>query len=458
MNTHRPLWSDSELNTLFGSAAADVNGISIDSRTLEPGDLFVALSGDPGIRFGGGHQQIPDARDGHDFAAVAVDRGASCILAHRALDVPLPVINVPDTLDGLWQLGEAARARSNARVIAITGSAGKTTLRAWMESVLGEFGRTHASVGSLNNHWGVPLSLARMPGDVSFGVFEIGTNHPGEIAPLSKLVTPDISVLLNVLPAHIGNFPDMSALRQEKLSISDGLSDGGTFVLPNSLATQVSHPQLMTFGLDGGDVSGRLESVDAGLILHADVAGQRVSCRLPFGGDERAGSVLALLAVCLLLDLSPAEVAPHIEHLSLPGGRGNEITLGDFTLIDDSYNANPVSMGMSLDVLTGSKRAGRRIAFLGEMLELGELGVQAHQSMAEHTREIDQVYSFGTGFAGVDFPCSHAHFEEVAAFDIDGFVSTLTAGDTLLVKGSNRVFWQRGFVESLARAIRASSR
>lgn len=446
-----PLWRSDELAGLFGpdTVAADVSGVSIDTRTLHPGDLFVALSGDPGPGFG---DRNPNARDGHDFINQAIAAGAAALMVHRDGNYGVPVIPVADTLDGLWQLGAGARRRFGGQTVALTGSSGKTTLRAWLEHILNPSGRCHASTGSLNNHWGVPLSLARMPADCDYAILEVGTNHPGEIAPLAELVSPDVALLLNVLPAHIGNFDSLDALTEEKLSIAAGLKAGGRLVLPYRLRDHSRWPDMITFGPEGADVTAAVREDDRGTRLFISVFGDRYECSLPFRGAERVESALAVVALLAALEVDPGQALPLLADLPLPEGRGREYRVAGILLVDDSYNANPGSMSMSLRDF--SRQPGnRKYAFLGEMLELGEDAARYHQEIAGGARGIDQVYSFGAGFAGCAFASPGQHYATLADFPLEGFVAQLEPGDCILVKGSNKVFWQKGFVRRLLAAL-----
>lgn len=453
MNSNRPLWRPEEIRDIFGCENFDVGigGISIDSRSTVQDDLFIALSGDPGPRFGGGNL---DALDGHDFIGSALEKGAASVMVHRDLECSVASILVENTLDGLWQLGAAARKRCSAKIVAITGSSGKTTMRYWLESVLQSIAPTHASVGSLNNHWGLPLSLSRMPSRCAYGVFEIGTNHVGEIAPLAELASPDIALVLNVLPAHIGNFEDMVALRTEKLSISRGLvEDGGILILPVELAEFANHRHIITFGISAdADVSATSRVQNESTLLDIDVCGEKIECRVPFVGKERVDSILALFAVLKALDIKPSISAQRVGLLELPEGRGNRATVGGIIVVDDSYNANPVSMAMSLTALQQSG-SGKKIALLGEMLELGETSLDAHRQISRLCMDLDEVISFGEGFEGVSFECDHRHIGDVAVFDLDEFSQHLSPGDTVLVKGSNKVFWKHGFVNDLIKLL-----
>jgi UDP-N-acetylmuramoyl-tripeptide--D-alanyl-D-alanine ligase len=446
-----PLWSWAELCKIFDCSLTGepVTGLSIDSRTTQPGDMFIALSGDPGPRFGSGNAA---AGDGHDFIDIAIQNGASAVLAHK--DCRGPVIKVDDTLDGLWQLGRAARARCAGGVVAITGSSGKTTLRSWLESILAEQARTHGSTGSFNNHWGVPLSLGRMPRDTEIGVFEVGTSHPGEIAPLATLVAPDIAVILNVLPAHLGNFQNMDALIEEKLSIEAGLGGAGILILPFELARndagRTAGHQTITFGTDErADVFGTATPVDGGSNISASVLGKPVELYLPFTGEHRLRSSLAVLAVIGALGLNPSHLAPGFATLTVPAGRGTRFRTHDITLIDDSYNANPISMAMAIDSLRWEP-GRRKIAFLGEILELGDSSISAHQEIGHNVATLDEVYTFGDGFNGVNIDARfHRHYSRVEDFDLDTFTRSLQPGDNILVKGSNKVFWVNNFAATL---------
>ncbi len=471
------LWPWAELCQVFGAVpgpgqAPAIAGLSIDSRSTRPGDLFIALSSDPGPRFHNSSKNAPqkNTRDGHDYLAAAVNAGASAVLVHREVDCGVPALRVPDTLDGLWQLAQAARARTQGRIIAITGSSGKTTLRLWLETLLGGlFTKVHASTSSLNNHWGVPLSLGRMPADTDYGIFEIGTNHPGEIQPLSELVAPQIALVLNLLPAHIGNFPSMQTLREEKLSIAKGLSRGGTLILPREIATGAGH-RVITFGTDmRADVHGVVDpdgydalhgpgsSVTEGAsLIHASVMGQTIELEIPFTGAHRLESLLATLAVLAALEVNLEAALPGFRSLALPPGRGGRMVLSEVTLIDDSYNANPVSMRLAIDALQGAAGPGRKIALLGEMLELGEAGEASHTEVGRQCAGLDLVVTFGAGFNHVAPEHSgQAHYDKLDDFDLAAFIAALRPGDQILVKGSNQVFWQNNFVARLRAGLEA---
>lgn len=448
------LWTWPELCKAVGTDAVDgpaVRGVDIDSRKLAPGDLFIALNGDPGPRFPGAR---PSPRDGHDFLEAAFAAGAAGALVHRDAPGEGPRLKVGDTLDGLWDLGRAARTRSTARVAAITGSSGKTTAKTFLAQALGAF----ATPGSLNNHLGVPLSLARTPVDARFAVYEIGTNHPGEIAPLSRLARPDVAVVLNVHPAHIEFFDGIDALRREKLSIAEGLRAGGTLVCLDALdRTGVdSGIPVLTFGESAGaDV--RLTAFDGRRATIATPSGN-VRSDVPGGGTHRALSLTAVAAVLVAFDEDLRGLA-NIADDAVPAGRGNRIQAGQVTLIDDSYNANPASMSAALRDLAEQRAAGRTVALLGEMLELGEDSERLHADLGPLCARIDRVLCVGAGMRGLHdrlepdrrlgFVESPDDLEAVALAD------ALEPGDVVLLKGSNRVFWARDFATRLRDALHA---
>jgi UDP-N-acetylmuramoyl-tripeptide--D-alanyl-D-alanine ligase len=450
----RYLWSSKELSLAFSQnkTLAGVEGISIDSRTTKEGDLFIALSGNREKRRG---EVLTSARDGHAYIGMAEEAGASVVMSHREIAYSVPTLKVEDTLQGLWDLGRASRRRMKGKVAAITGSSGKTTLRNWLQTIITKMSRCHASEGSLNNHWGVPLSLARMPANSEIGLFEIGTNHPGEIEPLSRLVEPDVAIVLNVLPAHIGNFSGMTELENEKFSIKHGLRTGGVLVAPEAFARSKGSSSVLTFG-ERGDVSAVSRRTSAGTSMVVNVHGRTLECEVPFVGKERMESITAMFAVLSALGCDVAKSIDHIGALELPKGRGNLLERGGMTIIDDSYNANPSSMKMSLTYLDSMRRHKRRIALLGEMLELGKASAVSHQHIGNYLNNVDEVYTFGTSFQNVSFERKR-HYQSVDEFDIPSFVEQLKPRDCILIKGSNKVFWKEDFVSQLILEIESSN-
>lgn len=455
--TSPPLWCWPDLCRACGVepvSGPDVTGIGIDTRTLEPGDLFIALSGDPGPRF---HSSGSGGRDGHDFVGAAAAAGAAGLMVSREVVSTLPRLVVRDTLDGLWALGRAARVRMAGKVAAVTGSSGKTTARQWLQELLGAQAKTHASRGSLNNHWGVPLSLARMPSQSDYGVFEIGTNNAGEIAPLAELVEPDAALVLNVLPAHLGRFDDMEALRREKLSIARGLREGGTLVLPATLPhDEVVCDRLVTFGLDeDADVRATVKTAGHGMAITTTIGSRRWTWHMQTIGEHRARTSVAVFAMLYALDANLDDALDAFPSLTTPPGRGNVIRVGDVAVIDDSYNANPVSVRYALEALGGMP--GQRIAILGEMLELGEGGKAMHDDIASACTALDGVVTVGSGFAGWHHGLGDrywGHADTAADIGLEELLARLEPGANILVKGANKVFWVNGFVDDLCRRLR----
>ena len=288
------LWCWKELCEAVGADPVDgpdVFGVSIDTRTLEPGDLFVALKGDPGPRF---NTDSRSDRDGHAFVESAVGRGAAGAMVHRPTGAGLPEICVEDTLDGLWDLARARRRALECPVFAITGSSGKTTAKAWLTAALG--GRPVP--GSLNNFWGVPLTMARTAADTEVALFELGTNHPGEIAPLARLVEPTVALVLNVLPAHLAFFTDMAALTAEKLSIAEGLTPGGTLVMPDTLVPPDHHANCVFFGRSAGADVQLVAFEERTRCATIRLPDRTLTAHVPGGGAHRA-LTLTGIAACL---------------------------------------------------------------------------------------------------------------------------------------------------------------
>ncbi|MBY5932129.1 UDP-N-acetylmuramoyl-tripeptide--D-alanyl-D-alanine ligase [Tateyamaria omphalii] len=407
------LWTSAEAAAATGGRATSewtATGVSIDTRTLQPGDLFVALK---------------DVRDGHDFVAQALEQGAAAALVS---DVPdgvaedAPLLIVPDVLEGLEALGIAARARTEARVVAITGSVGKTSTKEMLRAVLSDQGRTHASVASYNNHWGVPLTLARMPADTEYAVIEIGMSNPGEIAPLAKMARPHVAMITTVAPAHLEAFGRIEGIAVEKASILEGLEYGGTAVLNNDCSTAAilqakAHDMKrrdIGFGEHGFDF--KLKSVDLQretTVVQAEAHEAPLLFKIGAVGQHYAMNGLGALASAEALGADLALAAQSLGRWSPYQGRGAREVISldpieaDMTLelIDDSYNANPTSMGAALAVLAaaevthdiGRVSKGRRIAFLGDMKELGPDGPAMHADLAalDAMERIDRVHCIG---------------------------------------------------------------
>ncbi len=452
--TPPPLWTGfalvSPLNArVAGSIPPGVTGVSIDTRTLAPGELFVAIKGENG--------------DGHDHVRAALDKGAAAALVDEAHAEALrgagALFVVKDTLAALIDLGVAARARSAARIVAVTGSVGKTGTKEALRLVLGGAGETHASAASYNNHWGVPLTLARMPKAARFGVFEIGMNHAGEIEPLVGLVRPHVAIVTTVAPVHLEYFASVAEIADAKAEIFSGLEPGGTAIINRDIDTffrlsrrAETSPagRILTFGENPG-ADARLDALhmDAeGSTIEATVLGQPVSFRLGAPGRHQAMNALAVL-----LAAEACGVAPFFAGLSLAGlapgaGRGERTALqaegGAFTLIDESYNANPASMRAALALLGGTSPGpgGRRIAVIGEMRELGPEAARLHEGLAPDVADaqVDSLFAAGA-LAKPLFDAMPAARQglwapQAAALEA-ALAETIRAGDVVMVKGSN---------------------
>ncbi|HEY5646784.1 MAG TPA: UDP-N-acetylmuramoyl-tripeptide--D-alanyl-D-alanine ligase [Pseudomonadales bacterium] len=449
-----PLWRWAELCGALGLPemdGPDVGGIAFDSRKVAPGDLFVALSGDPGPRFNPSHRSD---RDGHDFIDAAVAAGAVGVLAHDGRARQVPQLQVADTLDGLWALGRAARQRLRCPVVAVTGSSGKTTVKGMLAAALDAF----ATAGSLNNHLGVPVSLARTPRDAGAAVYEIGTNHPGEIAPLSELAAPDVAVVVNVHPAHRENFASMAALTAEKLSIRAGLPADGVLVVEDGVDCSglSGDIRLRRFGRSEGTAVRLLDC--AGGRARYRIGERELEARVPGGGEHRALSLTAVLCVLDTLGRDPASACALPDSLIAPG-RGRELVAGGVTVIDDSYNANPESMKAALTALA-ERSGGRRFALLGEMLELGDESADYHRTLAPLVEPLDGVWCVGAGMGALRDALPRAkvlgYFDAAEDALTAAVTGHLVTGDTLLVKGSNRVFWARDYVSTLEKSLALS--
>jgi UDP-N-acetylmuramoyl-tripeptide--D-alanyl-D-alanine ligase len=401
-----PLWQWDELGDAAGARAdgtpaVAVTGFSIDTRTLKAGDVFVALKA---------------ARDGHDFVPAAFAAGAAAALvssdyARGANDGAL--LRVGDPLTALAAIGSAARTRSNARIVAVTGSAGKTGTKEMLRLCLGDAGRTHASEKSYNNHWGVPLTLARMPLSAEYGVFEIGMNHAGEIAPLTRLVRPHATVITTVEPVHLEYFASVEAIAEAKAEIFSGLVPGGAAVLPcdnphfallKARAAAVG-ADIFSFGYDeAADVRCIQASMDArGSSVIAGVGTRRFPYRIGAPGEHYVKNSLAVLAALQALSADPMRCLPALVQAAAPAGRGARSVLkaeeGSILLVDESYNANPASVRAALAAMATVPRADfpRRVAVLGDMLELGSASADLHRGLKEavDAAGVDLVFACG---------------------------------------------------------------
>ena len=450
------LWTAKDAAAATGGVVArdwQASGVSIDTRTLKPGDLFVALK---------------DIRDGHEFVAQALEKGAAAALVSQVPDgVPADkLLIVDEVLPALERLGVAARARTRAKVIGVTGSVGKTSTKEMLRAVLNRQGTVHAAEASYNNHWGVPLTLARMPVDCDFAVIEIGMNHPGEIAPLARMAQLDLAMITTVAAAHLEAFENLDGIAHEKAAIFQGLVAEGVALVPGDLdvsdilmnAAQATASATKTFGAAGQDYAlDELHLTDDATIARAQINGVDVMFKLSIAGRHFATNAVAVLGA---VDMLGADIALAAQDLSLwvpPAGRGTrERRVLDqfapemsFDLIDDAFNANPTSMAAALEVLAASAprdgigriHRGRRIAILGDMLELGPDEQELHREIAQYPglNDLSVVHCVG--------PRMRALYQEISEekqglwCETAGELTAQThdlidAGDVVLVKGS----------------------
>ena len=430
-----------------GALPTELSGISIDSRTLAKGEAFFAIQG--------------ENRDGHDFVDNALKGGAGFAVvarSQRGRFPNAPLLVVPDVLEALRQLGRAARVRSHAKVVAVTGSVGKTGTKEALRLALSADGETHASVASYNNHWGVPLSLARCPTSAKYAVFEIGMNHAGEITPLTKLVRPHVAVITGIEPVHLEYFGSLDKIADAKAEIFAGVESGGAAVLnrDNAQFAQLAAAaraarieRVVSFGEDkSADV--RLLRVSLqreSSTIEANILGQAVTYKLGAPGRHLVLNSLAVLAVASLVGADLALASLALNNLKAASGRGARIVLavpgGSALLIDESYNANPASMRAAIALLGQApiSRHGRRVAVLGDMLELGPSGADMHRALAGaiEAAGIDVVFCSG--------PLMRALWEALPSRVRGGYadqaasleaavVGAMRAGDAVMVKGS----------------------
>jgi UDP-N-acetylmuramoyl-tripeptide--D-alanyl-D-alanine ligase len=439
-----PLWTSDEILAATGGRASGAKfaatGVSIDTRTLEPGDLFVALAGE---------------RDGHEFAPMALDRGAGGLLASRPIAGPAVVVG--DTLKALEQLGEAARVRApQIRRGAVTGSVGKTSVTQAIRAGLERAGRAHSSVKSYNNHIGVPLTLARMPRDTERAVFEIGMNHADEITPLVKMVQPHAVAITTVAQAHIENFADGEAgVARAKAEIFDGLVSGGTAILNADnawfdylrAAAKAHGAAVLAFG-SGPSCTAQLTGfsiVDDGARIEARLRGAPVVFTLRQSGHHWGLMSLAALLMMEALGVSQADGLAALATFEPLEGRGAErqiaLASGAFTLIDESYNANPASVAAALRTLGLRKTGGRRVVALTDMLELGVRSPAYHAGLAEEVEaaKVDLVFCAGPMMKSLWEalpPTRQGAYAETAAALAPLLTRAIEPGDLVMVKGS----------------------
>lgn len=437
------LWTAAEAAAATGGIAAGdwtVSGISIDTRTLKAGDLFVPLK---------------DVRDGHEFIAMARDKGAGAVVSERETNAP--ALTVEDALSALTKLGQAGCARSSALRIGVTGSAGKTSVKEALAHMFAGFGTAHKSLASYNNHWGVPLTMARMPRETQYGVFEMGMNHAGEMGALSQMLKPQVALITMVAGAHLAHFNSVEDIARAKAEITEGLEVGGTLILNGdneytglikTIAAKngITPEHILTFGTSPEDdvtiVDVRTHPQVTNIRLR--ISGQQIDVTTPLIGDHWVSNLAACLAVAKAANIDLRKAARRFRTMGAIAGRGKThdliISGKSFTLLDESYNANPASMRAAIEVL--SRAEGRRLAVLGDMFELGadELSFHAQLSQPLEAAAVSRVFVTGECMralrGALPQPMRGAWCKDWETAK-DALLSELEDGDTLLVKGSN---------------------
>ena len=447
-----PLWTIEEVmaatgGRLDGEVTQTIGGVSIDSRSIDAGDIFVAIAG--------------EHRDGHEFAAAALRKGAALAVVSR----PDPemrdsgaLLVVDEPLAALERLAAAARQRSGARIVAVTGSVGKTTSKEALRLALSTSGPTHASAASYNNQWGVPLSLARLPRDAAYAVFEIGMSRAGEITPLTRLVRPHVAIVTTIAASHLGYFAALADIADAKAEIFAGVEPGGAAVINRdseffdrlaSAARRDGIDRIVGFG-EHRQAEVRLEGAalhDACSCVTADVFGEVLSYRVGAPGQHLVMNSLAVLGAAKLAGCDLARAAMALARLEPQKGRGVRLKLeapdGPITVIDESYNANPASVRAALALLGQARpgRGGRRIAVLGDMLELGQEGPRLHAELAAAIDECGAniVYACGSNMAHLWEalpPTRRGAYAETAQDLEDSLLRDLRSGDVVMIKGS----------------------
>lgn len=441
------LWTSAEIAKAIGGAASApfaVSGVAFDSREVTDGDLFVAMKG--------------DATDGHKFVDNAFGQGAAGAIVSEA--VAYPHIVVPDSAVALEALGRASRARMGGKVIGVTGSVGKTGTKEALFQALDRAhpGQVHRSVKSYNNHVGVPLSLSRMPREAAFGIFEMGMNHAGELAALTRQVRPDVAIVTAIAPAHIEFFGTEEAIAQAKAEIFEGLEPGGTAIIPYDsphVATLYNKAErhaarILTFGMSAeADIHARdaVPTAGGGTLITARLPDAELCFTVAAPGDHWVSNALAVLAAVYAVDGDLAAAGLALAEMpGLPGrGARHVVPMGDgkALVIDESYNANPLSMAATLKQL-GREPADRRVAVLGGMRELGSRSAELHAGLADAlvAGQVDQAILVGAEMTpladALDGILPYVHVPD-AASAITFVTTEMRAGDAILVKGSNGI-------------------
>ena len=457
----KPLWTIAGVAKALGLAGkfpeTAIEFVTQDSRLVKPGCLFVALSGTPS---GGFISSFASARDGWEFADKAEAAGAvAMIVPHKIEGVSVPQLIVEDTLiDGLWALAGAARVRFNGPVIGLTGSAGKTSTKEFLAAYPGAY----ASPSSFNNFWGVPLTLCNASPNATLWVVEMGMNQTGEIARLSQLTQPTVALVVNVQPVHLEKLGSLEAIRREKVSIAQGLPRHAVLVLPSDVEAPEWNGRIVRFG--GASEVRELKHAAHGESwdVAAQIGDQQIEFGLTPGAPHRLQNALAALASIHAAGLDEAALAKQLGKVGIMTGRGVEQSASGVIVIDDSFNGNPASMVAALDSLKARPiKTGRRIAILGDMLELGAEAPAYHEKLARDLPGIDGVYCVGPLMRHLYdlLPANRAlgWHEDPTTLEPQKVAALLQSGDVVVVKGSKKMFWVNKFVPKLLAALQAKA-
>lgn len=468
-----PLWTTHDLKTLFGGEKThllkEATGISIDTRTLEKGDLFIALKG--------------PLANGHDYLKQAFERGAVGAVIDRkphGIDTKasLACFVTPNTFEALQQMGVYQRKRAHGQIAAVTGSYGKTSCKEALFQLLSRQGKTHATKRSFNNHWGVPLSLSTLPPQARYGIFEVGMNHPGEIAPLSRMIRPHVGLITTVAAAHIGNMGSLQAIAEEKASLFEGMAPGGVAIINKESAESASlikkaqdhHLEVLTFG-SSPQAFARLKEANftaQGFEIKAEISGRSYCLKLPVLQKHWGLSALGVLATIHALGGDVDQAAEDFKKYIVPEGRGRHhvLTIDDkaIRVLDESYNAGPASMKEAIEALGRlcPEGRGRRIAILSDMLELGAQTESAHKKLGLllEAAGVDLVYTVGQHSQGVHESLSpdrlKAHLSSPQNMEgfIEKIINDVQPGDIYLIKGSRGQRAYRGILSQVVEAFR----
>lgn len=452
MSASNSIWTAKDAIKATGGICASqdwyANGISIDTRTIRKNDIFVALVGENG--------------DGHDYVGQAIEKGASVAIVTKKIKSvdEAKLLIVKDTLKAMEDLGRAARTRTSAKIIGITGSVGKTGTKEMLATAFGALGQTHASVKSYNNHWGVPLSLSSMHAGTDFGIFEMGMNHAGEITPLTKMVKPDIAIITTIAPVHIEHFENgIDGIINAKAEIFEGVVENGDVILNCDIESfdilkakaEAKKLKVYSFGEHEGASARIIDCLEAanGSRVKANILGEEVNFNLQIAGRHIVCNAMAILLAVKLVGEDVQKAAKALVHQEPIIGRGKREIIptqekdNPIILIDESYNASPVAMNAAFKVLAliDPGRGGRRIAILGDMLELGKDSIKMHTDLALplKTCNVDLVYTCGKNMKKLyeQLPSNQRGIHKDSSRELAQIVpDVLVPGDVVMVKGS----------------------